>query len=117
MHPLASHCLSVTPQHVTEPEGEPEVYFYCRESSNVYAIDITWQDPLGNIYSPGSAVGERVSAEDSFILIVNTIRNDSGVYRCQRQSNPSEFAEGRLTVYGKSCIVFSFCSCSFVAKC
>ena len=99
-----SHCLSVNPQYIPEPEGDEEVHFFCIESPNSYATDITWRDPQGNLYTPGSpSVGgnSRITAEGSRLSILNLVRNDTGHYRCYRNSDPTDYAEGQLLVYGK----------------
>ena len=101
----AAYSLLVTPQTVPELEGDLEVYFFCRENNNSFASpkSIVWQDPQGISYIPGSpSVGgnSRISAEGSRLRIVHIVRNDTGIYRCQRSNNPAEFAEGNLFVHG-----------------
>ena len=98
-----AHTLSVIPQSIPELEGDPEVHFFCREDSNTFATNIIWQDPQESIYIPGSLNengNKRILAEGSRLTIFNIIRNDTGTYRCLRNTNHTEFAEGTLTVIG-----------------
>ena len=95
-----AHSLLVTPPFITEVEGHSEVHFFCREDDNTFAINIVWQDPHENIYIPGSGGNLRISAEGSRLSIFNLTRNDTGIYRCLKIDNHTEFADGRLTVNG-----------------
>lgn len=94
------HSLLVTPPLITEVEGHSKVHFFCRENDNTFAIKIVWQDPLENVYIPGSGGNLRISAEGSRLSIINLICNDTGIYRCLNIDNHTEFAEGHLTVNG-----------------
>ena len=93
------HTLIVVPHFISEFEGDPETHFFCRENSNAFAIDIIWQDPHDNTYNPSSTNNgnERIYAEGSRLSILNVSRNDTGTYRCIRNT---EFAEGTLSVIG-----------------
>ena len=102
---IAAYSLLVTPQTVPELEGDLEANFFCRENNNSYASPraIVWQDPWGNVYIPGSLSIEgnsRISADGSRLQIVRVVRNDAGIYRCRRNNNPADFAEGNLLVHG-----------------
>lgn len=100
-HHAVVHSLLVTPPVVTKLE-DSVVNFFCREDNNNFATDIVWQDPHENYYIPGSGENEniRISAVGSRLEITNIIRNDTGIYRCLRSSNHTEFADGELIVYG-----------------
>ena len=90
-------------QRVVEGRSSSDLIdFYCREDDNTFAYDITWFDPNNNQYTPGSgsAANPRITVVDSKLSVSNVVRADMGSYRCQRISNPSEFAEGRLAVDG-----------------
>lgn len=98
-----AHPLSVLPPFLSESEGDTETFFFCTENNNTFATDIFWQDPQQNNYTPGSLTkneNKRISAEGSRLSIQNIIRNDSGIYRCLRRNNTTEFGEGKLTVLG-----------------
>lgn len=98
-----AHPLSVFPPFLSESEGDPDAYFFCLENSTSFATDIVWQDPQQNIYIPGNLTkteNRRISAEGSRLSIQNIIRNDTGIYRCLRKNNFTDFAEGNLTVFG-----------------
>lgn len=95
--------LSVVPRFIPEIEGDPEVHFFCREDTDIFAIDIVWQDPQNIIYNPGSTSdngNEKIHAEGSRLSIFKVNRNDTGTYRCLRNSNYTEFAVGNLSVIG-----------------
>ena len=88
-----------------------EVFFFCRENDNSFASprDIVWLDPHGISYIPGSQNMEgnpRIFAEGSRLQITNIVRNDTGIYQCQRKNNPADFAEGNLLVHGKYVIIY-----------
>ena len=95
--------LSVVPRSIPEIEGDPEVHFFCREDTYTFATDIIWQDPWNKIHHPGSTNdngNEKIHAEGSRLSIFNVDRNDTGTYRCLRNTNLTEFAEGTLSVIG-----------------
>ena len=95
--------LSVVPRSIPEIEGDPEVHFFCREDTYTFATDIIWEDPWNIIYSPGSTNdngNEKIHTEGSRLSIFNVDRNDTGTYRCLRNTNLTEFAEGTLSVIG-----------------
>lgn len=109
-HHAVVHSLLVTPRLVTELEGHSEVHFFCREDNNVFARDIVWQDPHGNVYTPGSTENEntRITAEGSRLSIFNIIRNDTGTYRCLNSNNYTVFADGNLIVNGMYTCIYYF---------
>ena len=75
--------------------------YFCRNDDNTFATDITWFDPHNNTYTPGSSgVNPRIVTEESELCIHNLARSDEGCYRCQRNSNASEFDEASLSVHG-----------------
>ena len=99
---LAAYSLLVTPQTVPELENDLEVHFFCRENNNTFAVNIAWMDPQEFLYIPGSLNmgNSRITAEGSRLRIVQLLRNDTGMYRCLRSNNPSDFAVGTLLVHG-----------------
>lgn len=106
--------LSVHPPSLIEREGDPEVNFFCREDDKAPAINIVWVDPQENTYIPGSTSeggNARISATGNGLSISNIHRNDTGTYRCIRNSsNYTEFANGNLSVFGMY-ILHTFISC------
>ena len=84
-----------------EGEAHSVVHYFCRNHDNTFAQGITWFDPSSNPYTPGSSgVNSRIVADDSQLSIYNLVRGDAGMYRCQRNSNTSEFDEACLLVDG-----------------
>ena len=95
--------LSLHPTSLRRPEGDPKVTFFCREDDDTFATDIVWVDPQENTYIPGSTSeggNARISARGSSLSISNISRMDAGAYRCVRESNHTEFANGTLHVLG-----------------
>ena len=110
---IAAHSLLVTPQTIPELEGDLEVSFFCRENNNTFATDIEWLDPHHILYIPGSLSTEgnsRIYAEGSRLQITQLVRNDTGIYRCLRSNNPSDFAEGTLLVHGIRWYILLWCT-------
>ena len=98
-----TNSLFVFPQFITVCEDHPEVHFFCKESDDIFAINIVWQDSQEVFYVPGSLNendNKRILAEGSRLSILNISRNDTGGYRCLRSNNYTVFAEGSLTVTG-----------------
>jgi hypothetical protein len=104
---LTAYSLLVTPQTVPELENDLEVYFFCRENNNTFAVNIAWMDPQEFLYIPGSLNmgNSRITAEGSRLRIVQLLRNDTGMYRCLRSNNPSDFAEATLLVHAPPAIL------------
>jgi hypothetical protein len=100
---LVAHSLSITPPTIDQQEGDSQVHFSCLENNKVFATDITWEDPQGNLYtlgSPSEGGNARITVADSGRLFIhNLIRTDSGNYRCFRNSDATDDAQASLLVY------------------
>ena len=99
---LPASSLTVTPPSINEPEGDEEVHFFCLENDNGnQATGVTWRDPQGHEYTPGSTASggnPRILAEGYRLSVLELNRNDTGSYECFR--GESESAEAQLFVYG-----------------
>ena len=86
--------------------------YYCREDDGRYAYDVVWFDPHGNQYTPGSNSEDnpRIVAVDSKLSVHDIVRLDTGMYRCQRNSDSSEFDEAMLEVEG----MYYYYWCKFI---
>ena len=100
---LATFGIVMSPHTKTGIEGDLNsvARYFCRNNDDTFATDITWFDPHNNTYTPGSSgVNPRIITEESELFIHTLVRSDEGLYRCQRNSNASEFDEASLSVHG-----------------